>query len=132
MMVYKKNIKRSLHTLKHPKVIIFLIVGIGIIFLTFLTSNNALEIAISGMASVFIGIAVNNFSIIDTHETAENKDKPKIAHSLEMMNITINKVKRIQAETTGNDYTKIKDELKELEKFINLAAELIKEAGLKE
>lgn len=129
-MIYKKNIKRSLHTLKHPKVIIFLLVGIGIIFLTFLTSNNALEIAISGMASVFIGIAVNNFSIIDTHETVENMLRPKIVHSIEMMKITINKAKRIQAETTGNDYTKIKDELNELEQCMNLAVELIKEAGL--
>ena len=107
-----------------------MLVGIGIIFLTFLTDNNALEIAISGIASVFIGIAVNNFSIIDTHQTEENKLKPKIAHSLEMMYITINKIKRIQAEINGNDY--IKNELTELEQYMRLAVELIKEAELTE
>lgn len=72
-MVYNKNFKRFLHTLKRPKVIFFMLVGIGITFLTFLTDNNAPEIAISGMASVFTGIAVNNFSIIDTRQTDENK-----------------------------------------------------------
>ncbi|MEO9004955.1 MAG: hypothetical protein ABI288_09470 [Ginsengibacter sp.] len=127
-MTNNKSFKNFLQIVRHPKVVIFMLVGIGIIFLTFLTDNNALEIAISGIASVFIGIAVNNFSIIDTHQTEENKLKPKIAHSLEMMYITINKIKRIQAEINGNDY--IKNELTELEQYMRLAVELIKEAEL--
>lgn len=69
--------------------------------------------AISGMASVFTGIAVNNFSIVDTHQKDENKMKPKIAHCVKMMKITINKAKRIYTETNGGDYMKIKDELTE-------------------
>lgn len=129
-MTNNKSFKNFLQIVRHPKVVIFMLVGIGIIFLTFLTDNNALEIAISGIASVFIGIAVNNFSIIDTHQTEENKLKPKIAHSLEMMYITINKIKRIQAEINGNDY--IKNELTELEQYMRLAVELIKEAELTE
>lgn len=127
-MAYNKNLRRFLNTLAHPKVIVFLLVGVGIIFLTFLTSNNALEIAISAMASVFIGISVNNFSIIDTHQADENKLKPKIAHALKMMEITINKVQRIQERTNGNDH--IKKELTELEQYMKLAIELMKEAGL--
>lgn len=127
-MVYNKNLKRFLEILAHPRVIVFLLVGIGIIFLTFLTTDNALEIAISGMASVFIGISVNNFSIIDTHQTDENKIKPKIERALKMMEITIHKLQRIQEETYGNDY--MKKELTELDEYMNLAIEIMKEAGL--
>lgn len=127
-MPYKKNLKRFLNTLAHPKVLIFLLVGAGVIFLTFLTSNNALEIAISGMASVFIGISVNNFSIIDTHQADENKIQPKIAQTLKMMEITIHKVQRIQEEANGNDY--IKKELTDLGQYMEIIIELIKEAGI--
>lgn len=67
------------------------------------------------MASVFIGISVNNFSIINTHQTGENKIKPKIARALKMMEITIHKVQRSQEETNGNDY--LKKELTELEQY---------------
>ena len=100
-MTNNKSFKNFLQIVRHPKVVIFMLVGIGIIFLTFLTDNNALEIAISGMASVFIGIAVNNFSIIDTHQTDEYKVKSKMAQSLKMMEITVNNVKKIYAETNN-------------------------------
>lgn len=111
-----------------------MLIGIGIIFLTFLTDNNALEIAISGMASVFIGIAVNNYSTFDARETDGKRHKLKIQRSLKMMEITINKVRRINvdAETDAGGYLTIKNELVELEQCINLSIELIKEAELSE
>lgn len=129
-MIFKKTFKKFWRTLTHPRVIIFMLLGIGIIFLTFLTDNNALEIAISAMASVFIGIAVNNYSIIDTHESDKNELRPKIAHSVKMMEITMSKIKKIQAEINSHDHLEIQDELAELEQCMNLAIELIKEARL--
>lgn len=55
------------HTFRRPKVFIFIMIGVGVIFLTFLTDNNALEIAIAGIASVFIGIGVNNYTSQEMH-----------------------------------------------------------------
>ncbi|WP_199119376.1 hypothetical protein [Pedobacter sp. ASV28] len=58
----KEKYKEFWVTFKKPGVLLFILGGIAIIFMTFLTENNALEIVISGLASIFIGIGVNNFS----------------------------------------------------------------------
>ena len=64
-MKFKITFGHLLLILSHSRVFIFIIIGTAIIFLTFVTNDNALEIAISGMASMFIGIGVNNFSSIE-------------------------------------------------------------------
>lgn len=66
----------------HPGVFIFILINTAVIFLTFLAANNALEIALSSIASVFIGIGVNNLSFLDTHMKDEQKMKYKTEHSL--------------------------------------------------
>ena len=111
----------------HPRVFIFIIIGKGVIFLTFLTNDNALEIAISGIASVFIGIGVNNLSSLETHSKDEQKIKSKIGYSLKVMEITKSRINRLYTEANKESCCKMKDELSELEQFINPSIQLIKE-----
>jgi len=110
----------------HPRVIIFMLIGIAVIFLTFLTSNNALEIAISGIASVFIGIGVNNLSTLEEHTKDELRLQSKIGHSLKVINITKSRVHSIHDQLNCENYLTIKEELAELEKIIDLSIDLIK------
>ena len=76
-MTIKKDFSRFWRAFSHPRVFVFMLAGIVIIFLTFFTSSNALEIAISSIASVFIGIGVNNFSSFETHLKDDQKLKQK-------------------------------------------------------
>jgi hypothetical protein len=72
--MFSKRIKllHFLHVFFHARIFVFIVLGIIIIFLTFFTHNNALEICISAVASVFIGIGVNNYTL---HETRLNDEK---------------------------------------------------------
>lgn len=111
----------------HPSVFIFILTGTAIIFLTFLTDNNALEIAISAIASVFIGIGVNNLTSLETHSKDEQKLKSKIGHILKVMEITQSRIKIIHQELNKQNCHKMKVELAELEQIISLSIGLIKE-----
>lgn len=111
----------------HPRVIFFILTGTAVIFLTFLTNNNAFEIVISGIASVFIGIGVNNFTSFETHIKDEQKLKSKISHSLKVMEITRSRIKVIHHELNRDNFFKLKEELAELEQMIALSMGLIKE-----
>ncbi|MFM9911173.1 MAG: hypothetical protein ACKVOW_17670 [Chitinophagaceae bacterium] len=110
----------------HPRVYIFILAGTAIIFLTFLTNDNALEIAISGIASVFIGIGVNNLSSLETHLKDEKKLNAKINHSLKAMEIVKGRIITIQHQLNKENCFKMKEELFELEKIISLTMGLIK------
>ena len=59
------NFKNFVTIIKSPKVWIYILLGVFIMFFTFFTNDNALEIAISGVASIFIGIGVNNFTRVE-------------------------------------------------------------------
>ena len=126
-MKINKSIRHFLQTFFHPRVFIFILAGTLIIFLTFFTSNNALEIAISGIASVFIGIGVNNLSSFETHLKDERKIQSKIGHTLKVMEITKSRITRLFNEMNAENCSQVKDELAELEQFINLGIQLIKE-----
>jgi len=54
-------------------------------FLTFLTDNNAMEIAISGIASIFIGIGVNNFTSAEIHEKDKAIEYTRIALAIQSL-----------------------------------------------
>jgi hypothetical protein len=71
----RKYFRQLWKALSHPNVFIFIVIGTGVIFLTFLTDNNAVEIAISGFASVFVGIGVNNLSSFETSAKDAKKTK---------------------------------------------------------
>jgi hypothetical protein len=87
----------ALSNILHPRVLIFMLSGIVIIFLTFLTSNSAIEIAISGIASVFIGIGVNNYSMIENHLKEERLVKKKTGQSAHILRVTQAMINDLQA-----------------------------------
>jgi ABC-type uncharacterized transport system permease subunit len=105
----------------------FILTGTAVIFLTFLTNDNALEIIISGIASVFIGIGVNNFSAFETHLKDEKKLKLKISHSLKIMEITKSRIKSIHQLLNKGTCQKVKNELAELQEIISVSINLIKD-----
>ncbi len=126
-MENKKTIRHLWKTFLQPRVLLFILTGTVVIFLTFLTDNNALEIVISGIASVFIGIGVNNFSAFETHMKDKQKLKSKIGHSLKVMEIAKSRIKGIHHQLNKENCFKMKNELAELEQIISLSIGLIKE-----
>ena len=107
----------------------FILAGALIIFLTFLTQNNALEIAISGIASVFIGIGVNNYTSHETHLLDERKLKSKTDELLRVMEITKSKIGRLTNELEEENHSKIRQEVEELDLLINHGIQLINEGS---
>ena len=107
----KKYLHRFGQNFLHPRVYIFIFLGSAIIFLTFFTTNNALEIAISGIASVFIGIGVNNFSSLETHQKDEQTIKAKIGHSLKVMEMAHAKIENMETDLTAGNYQQAKANL---------------------
>lgn len=75
-MYSKKHFQQLCQSFRHPRVYFFIIAGTCIIFLTFFTNNNAFEIAISAIASVFIGIGINNFTSLETYLKNSEKFYP--------------------------------------------------------
>lgn len=114
-------------TFNHPSVIIFISIGVVVIFLTFLTKDNALEIVISALASVFIGIGVNNFTTLETRLLDNKKVNTKISHSIKVMRITRARMVQMQKSLTIENFDLIKSELAELEQIITLGMNIIKE-----
>lgn len=114
-------------TFNHPSVIIFISIGSAVIFLTFLTKDNALEIVISALASVFICIGVNNFTTLETRLLDKKNVNIKISHSINVMKITRARIVQMQQSLTRENFDNVKNELAELEQIISLGIEIIKE-----
>ena len=112
----------------HPRVFLFILAGTLIIFMTFFTSNNALEIAISGIASVFIGIGVNNFSSFETHLKDEQKIKSKIGHGIKLLGVIQSRIKQVNHDTADHICDKTKKDLAELEQLIGISIHLLNES----
>ena len=101
--------------------------GTGIIFLTFFTENNALEIVISGVASIFIGIGINNFTTLETRINDERVIKLKVAHALQVLDMIREKVKSMQQHTQYGDTEMGKINFTELESLLLLLRALLHE-----
>lgn len=129
MTKFKKSFAQYCRVFFHPRVFMFLLAGTLIIFLTFLTENNAMEIAISGIASVFIGIGVNNFSSFETKLKDEARFRPEISFCIQVMEMTAAKIGRVNGEI-GEEAAQLKNELNDLQQFIRLNVQHIKEADL--
>ena len=114
----KKHFHQFWMAFSHPKVFVFILLGAGVIFLTFLTENNALEIAISGFASVFIGIGVNNFSSFETSLKDRERLKSYVDHSKQLLQITKPKIAKLQSEVSARD--NVKEGLIEIENLVSL------------
>ena len=80
----------------HPGEYLFILIGIALILLTFSSNNNALEIAISGIASVFIEIGVNNLTTLETQSKEGQKIKSKMEHTLNLMRMAQTRIEIIQ------------------------------------
>jgi hypothetical protein len=121
----------ALLNILHPRVLIFMLSGIAIIFFTFLTSNNATEIAISGIASVFIGIGVNNYSMIENHLKEERLVKKKAGQSAHILRATQTMIRDLNREAKSNETENLKSEIEKIDRFIRLGIQLVEEEGLK-
>ena len=119
----------ALSNILHPRVLIFMLSGITIIFFTFLTSNNAIEIAISGIASVFIGIGVNNYSMIENHLKEERLVKNKTGQSAHILRVTQTMIKDLNVEAKSNETEYLKSEIEKIDRFIRLGIQLVEEDG---
>lgn len=119
-MTVNRHLRYYWRIATHPKVFMFIILGAGVIFFTFCTNNNALEIAISGLASVFIGIGVNNFT---AHE-ASLKRKERILlreqYVLKLWQLTNTKMKAIQNDVHINSSEQTAHKVKELSEVMEL------------
>ncbi|HTB26886.1 MAG TPA: hypothetical protein VK711_16050 [Puia sp.] len=111
----------------HPRVFIFMVSGIVIIFLTFLSSNNAVEIAISGIASVFIGIGVNNYSTIEGHLKEERRIKMKTFQSVHILRVTNSMIADLNTDVSSLQKEAIKNEFEKIDRFIRLGIQLLEE-----
>ena len=122
----KKSFRHSWQTLTQPSVFIFLLLGVIIIFFTFFTTNNAMEIAISAIASIFIGIGVNNFSSFETTIKDEKELKFKTGHIIRIMELTKKRINRVQQEAAAQAHERIHAELIDLEELLHLHIQLLK------
>ena len=124
-----KNIISFLKHFFRPNVYVFILGGAGIILLTFFTENNALEIAISGIASIFIGIGVNNLTLMETHLADDEKLKLKIGHAIKVLELFKSRVVKISDSYKPESDALIKNELKDLIQFLELSITLISETN---
>ncbi|MBP7554900.1 MAG: hypothetical protein KA821_01450 [Chitinophagaceae bacterium] len=113
------------HSLRKPGVFIFIVIGVLIIFLTFLTTNNALEIAISGLASVFIGIGVNNFTTQQTHYADELQLQKNHARSLKLLELLQLRMNAAHRHLYFNHTEYLGDDLDELDRIVDMLKQLL-------
>ena len=128
---YYMRLKKFIARLMHRKTGAYILLGVIIMFLTFFTSDNALEIAISGIASIFIGIGVNNFTQLETHQKDMAVQIKEIAIAVKTLQHAKNKVANTIVLVEENvSATALKTQLRELEDFIELSIEqLAKDIG---
>ena len=128
-MGIKKSFETFWQAFIHPRVFIFILTGTAIIFLTFLTDNDAMEIAISGIASVFIGIGVNNYSSFETNLSNEKRLASSVGHSLKIMELAKSQISRIHNELKNGNNQYVNTGIAELEDFMTVSIELIRESS---
>ena len=106
-------------TFFHVQVIGFILIGTAVIFLTFFTSDNALEIAISGVASVFIGIGVNNFSTLETQVRNKHRLKTGLLHASQTLDFVKDRISKIHRNAGERSDKDLQRSLQELEEFLD-------------
>ncbi|CAN5576098.1 hypothetical protein BH11BAC3_BH11BAC3_22490 [soil metagenome] len=113
-----------------PRVVGFILLGVSFMLLTFLTEDNAMEIAISGVASIFIGIGVNNFTSFETRLKDEKRIHDKIKNSLLILELTSSKINKLCNMVAGENANYLYQEVCEIKKYVDLSAKLVKEVEL--
>jgi hypothetical protein len=84
-----------------------------------------LEIAISGIASVFIGIGVNNFSAQENHDKELQKRQSLSRHAISLLELSVNKAKQLRELQEKNGSGDLPPELQELEQLLALVRQLL-------
>ena len=124
----KKHFHQFWIAFSHPKVFVFILLGAAVIFLTFFTDNNALEIAISGFASVFIGIGVNNFSSFETSLKDRERLKSYVNHSKQLLQMTRARISKLPSEVPVGE--NVREKLDEIENLVSLHISFIDQIDL--
>ncbi len=123
----KRKIKLFFEHFFKSNVVVYFLIGIAIIFLTFLTDNNSIEIAISAIASVFIGISVNNLSAHEaSHKITLNVQK-KINQSVKMLSVIQEKLNRLHEDIETSSKENISKDFEELKAFMKISVEILQE-----
>jgi hypothetical protein len=102
-----------------PKVIAFILAGVSCMFFTFLTENNSMELAISAIASIFIGIGVNNYSALETAQIDQRRMRRKTRQTSKCLIHLQTKIKKIGVYLQ-TDLFPIYTELEEMNDYIEL------------
>lgn len=125
-MTFFNGLKHFLKILMTPRVIVLIIIGTAVMFLTFLTQDNALELGISGIASVFIGIGVNNFTAIETEARDERRLQQKLQHTISI--ITQLQKKVVKTQNIPLDHREnVTVELQEIKDYVELCLHYLNE-----
>lgn len=118
-MSYVKGLTHFKDVFFKPRVFAFILTGIIFMFFTFFTHDNAIELGISGIASIFIGIGVNNFTAIETGQKDELKIRQKMRRTIKTLADIQKKIKKIESlETSSPEIIKI--ETDEMNDYIDL------------
>ena len=125
-MSYINRFRHFRRTFFKPQVVVFILAGVGIMFLTFLTKDNPLELGIAGIASIFIGIGVNNFTAIGTEQKDERKLNRKTQRAIETLQDIHVKIKKIKALPANNPEL-IDAELEEMCDYIQLCIQYLED-----
>jgi hypothetical protein len=125
-MSYFKEFRHFRRLFLKPRVFIFILTGVGFMFLTFLTNNNSLELGIAGIASIFIGIGVNNFTAIETGQKDELRLQRKTRQAIKTLIHVQEKIKKIQTLAEVNSGL-IMAELVELNDYIELCVQYLED-----
>ena len=126
-MSYLKGLGHFKKLFFKPRVLAFILTGIIFMFLTFFTRDNAIELGISGIASIFIGIGVNNFTAIET----EQKDELKIRHKMQSAIKTLvdiqNKINKIESLHASHPEI-MRTEMSEMKDYLDLCIHYLEDA----
>lgn len=125
-MSYINGLRHFRNVFFKPRVFIFILTGVGFMFLTFLTNNNPLELGIAGIASIFIGIGVNNFTAIETGQKDELRLQRKTRQAIKTLVHVQEKIKKIQTLAEVNPGL-IMTELVELNDYIELCVQYLED-----
>ncbi|KYP15528.1 hypothetical protein [Flavihumibacter sp. CACIAM 22H1] len=123
----KRHLRYFWNNFTRPRVLSFLLIGTAVVFLTFLTNDNALEISISGLASVFIGIAVNNFTAEETRHKDEIAIRSKVTYASKVLEMAEAKLQYICTQSATGNQQQAEDACKELSQLLGLLKLLLKE-----
>ena len=93
-------------------------------FLTFLTTDNPVELGIAGIASIFIGIGVNNFTAIETGQKDELRLQRKTRQAIKTLVHVQEKIKKIHTLASVNPGL-IAVELAEMSDYIELCVQYL-------